>query len=531
MNEIAEKNSNEQRISGRRAAIVLIVLSILTSLGRVYTRNEPLERDLTMYALVAHELVEGKRLYTDVWDQKPPAIYLVYAAAELAVGYGPQSVLLVNIAAGLITLAGVYRAASAAGMGRVSGLWAAGLWSIISLNIDLEANQPNTEVFINACMIWVFVIFVGAKERPISYPKAVWLGLIAAAATLFKHHSVLPFATVAIAYVIGTAEAKQFRAGRLVGALIAFGTIVFCWAAIAGYFAFGGRFKDFYDAVILYNMYHPGNLFYNLIDGLEPGRAKFLFMAILLPVAAITAYFGGVLRRGVSPFALMAGFAAGIFLEVSCTRWWFTHYFQLWLPALCVSLGWSYRLLDDMMSGKRGVRRLLPHIGVGMIVAPFLLSQLLTYRLTPLEIAVRKHEPNFPLFVVQAEEINQILKPSESFYHFGDDTGLYYYAKRRPPVSVFWYYPLFMGPLTESLSKRVVAELEQNRPDMLVYRYTENLERFTPDWRDNPVLQWYQDNYVPFPDNDSRDYYKLGALKGSDLERRIFGNSGQDPNK
>jgi len=106
MDEISDKDLNEQRISGYWVVIALVGFSILTSLGRVYTRNEPLERDISMYALVAHEVLNGQRLYTDVRDQKPPAIYLVFAAAEVMAGYGSGSVLLLNIAASLITLGG-----------------------------------------------------------------------------------------------------------------------------------------------------------------------------------------------------------------------------------------------------------------------------------------------------------------------------------------------------------------------------------------------------------------------------------------
>ena len=45
--------------------------------------NEPLERDLTTYAVIAHEMLEGKALYSELWDHKPPAIHVTYAAAEL----------------------------------------------------------------------------------------------------------------------------------------------------------------------------------------------------------------------------------------------------------------------------------------------------------------------------------------------------------------------------------------------------------------------------------------------------------------
>src|SRR6266404_10002176 len=93
--------------------------------ARLHTYGEPLERDLTTYAVIAHEMLNGKTLYTDLWDHKPPAIYVTYAAAELIAGYGRDSIFLLNISAGFASLLACYLAGSAAGGGRLGGLIAA----------------------------------------------------------------------------------------------------------------------------------------------------------------------------------------------------------------------------------------------------------------------------------------------------------------------------------------------------------------------------------------------------------------------
>jgi len=522
MDEILTEDLNGRRTGKFWVAIALVLFSILTSLGRVYTRNEPLDCDIATYAVIAHEMLCGQRLYTDVWDHKPPAIYMVYAAAEMVAGYGPGSVLLLNIAASLITLTGVYRAASLGKMGRGSGLWAAALWSIVSLNLPLQANQPNSEVFINACMIWVFVVFLGAEERPIGHLKALWLGVLAAAATLFKHTIFLPFATLSIVYVIGTAQTKTLRAKRFVSVFVAFVVIVFCWLAAGGYFAAGGRFRDFYDAVFRYNISYIGNPLKSLWNSLGPKRIVFLFIAVLPSGLAIGAHFAGMLRRQVQPFILMIGFAIGTGLTVASTNKWFPHYFQLWLPGFCVLLGWSYVLLGDMFGNMR-MRRFLPGIVVGVIVLPILVNQLLMYRLTPKEWATRKYGRCTADYVQQAEEINKILKPQEIFYHFGGEPGLYFAAKRRPPAGILLYYHLYRGPLSESLSKRVVSDLERSKPDMLVACKDIDMSWSPKRRKERPVAKWCEQNYRPLSGNEKLQCYYLFARKGSDLERRIFG--------
>jgi len=49
-------------------------LSGLIFFARLHTYGEPLERDLTTYAVIGHDMLGGKTLYTDLWDDNPPAI-------------------------------------------------------------------------------------------------------------------------------------------------------------------------------------------------------------------------------------------------------------------------------------------------------------------------------------------------------------------------------------------------------------------------------------------------------------------------
>lgn len=130
-------------------AAALAGLCALVFFIRLHTYDEPLERDLTTYAVIAHEMLDGKALYSDLWDHKPPAIHVTYAAAESVVGYGRDSIFLMNVAGAIGILLAVYLAGSAAGGGQIGGLVAAGFWALASGDLALEGNQPNTELFLN----------------------------------------------------------------------------------------------------------------------------------------------------------------------------------------------------------------------------------------------------------------------------------------------------------------------------------------------------------------------------------------------
>ncbi len=157
-------------------ALPIVVLSVLCAaivLSRLHTYEEPLERDLTTYAVIAHEMLAGKALYRDLWDHKPPAIHVTYAAAELIAGYGRDSIFLMNVAAAIATLFACYWACSAGGGGRIGGCFAAALFAFASGGLAIKGNQPNTEVFINACLATGFAILVRTGERSLGVRNAI----------------------------------------------------------------------------------------------------------------------------------------------------------------------------------------------------------------------------------------------------------------------------------------------------------------------------------------------------------------------
>src|SRR5205814_2738199 len=121
-------------------------------LERYPFRRGPFHGDICAYALIGHEMLAGRKLYSDLWDHKPPLHYATYAAAEKLVGYGWGEIFLLNVLGAAATLLGVYSAGRACGAGRGGGLLAAGLWTLLSADLPMMGNQPNAELFINAFM-------------------------------------------------------------------------------------------------------------------------------------------------------------------------------------------------------------------------------------------------------------------------------------------------------------------------------------------------------------------------------------------
>src|ERR1041384_6374475 len=65
-------------------------------------------RDQGIYAVVGDAVLDGKMPYRDVWDFKPPGIFLVFALAEALFGKAMASIRLIEVI-GLLAMVWTFR--------------------------------------------------------------------------------------------------------------------------------------------------------------------------------------------------------------------------------------------------------------------------------------------------------------------------------------------------------------------------------------------------------------------------------------
>src|SRR5438270_1019698 len=305
----------------------LVGLCALIFALRLHTYNEPLERDLTTYAVIAHEMLEGKSLYRDLWDHKPPAIHVTYAAAELIAGYGRQSIFLMNITAAIATLLACYCAGSGAGGGRTGGCFAAAFWALTSGNLALEGNQPNTEVFINAYLAAAFAILVRADKKDLRVGGAIIVGALFAVASLYKHVVVVQAMVLALAYFACNQSGDRKRALTNVAIIGLTGAAI--WGAVLLYFFARGSGPAFVEAIVTYNRYYSARGWRDSLGGVENSAALWAeITAVLLPMAALTVagVFHGLIFGPRRQWILLAAFGIGTQIAVALPVWFFRPY-------------------------------------------------------------------------------------------------------------------------------------------------------------------------------------------------------------
>ena len=101
------------RASSLPRTLVLVLLAVICgaiALGRLHTYDEPLDRDVATYVVIGGEMLHGRALYTDLWDNKPPALYAAFAAAQLVARDPTAAVFLVGLACAWTTAIALFAA-------------------------------------------------------------------------------------------------------------------------------------------------------------------------------------------------------------------------------------------------------------------------------------------------------------------------------------------------------------------------------------------------------------------------------------
>ena len=137
---------------GGRAGLLLPALLAFCTLWRLPSlADPPWLNDEGTYATVGKALVDGEALYRQIWENKPPGVYLLYGSMHLLAG--PEHLLIgvriLALLASLVVLLAVYRIASC-----VRDRWTGALALLFAgMLVDLpllDGTSANAEIFLAA---------------------------------------------------------------------------------------------------------------------------------------------------------------------------------------------------------------------------------------------------------------------------------------------------------------------------------------------------------------------------------------------
>ncbi len=497
----------------------LLALLALCFVLLLHTRHEPLENNMPQYALMGHEILGGRLLYTDIFDQKPPAIYGTYMLAEMAFGYNRDTIFYLELIGVGITLLGVYKAGASLFEDRRWGLWGAAGYALACGDIAIEANQPNAEVFISACLVWGFALLIGGKPKVATFLPASAAGLLFALATLYKPNVVVVPLLLMTVYVAFPPGGAGNRRTALRMALWIVSLIALAWAGVCLYFAAHGRFADFYYAVVTYNQAYAGSLTKNLLTGLHRSRwdARFFRLFTLCGLATFPLGLLSWKSPARSAWLLLWAFTLGAYIAVILPGQYLSYYYVLLLPPLMVGLSWAGGTLAQARPPQTRYAALVLGIAcVGLIAWRELKFQ----RQSVAELSVKKYSND--IFVradAVAHTINTLLLPEEIFYDASTNPELYFTSKRPLQAGVFYSVATVKGPRAEAFADKIIASLERHPPELISLR--EGYYMTPPDDRNPRIYAWIRQRYVPLPSQYQIEPFVLLMRRDGVLSRRL----------
>lgn len=197
----------------KRHYFLLALILFLTFLFRFPSLFEPFwYGDEGIFAAVANNLNQGGVLYQTAWDNKPPMIYLTYAAIFKYLGVSMFWLRLVTAVVVLTTAVVIYEIAKIV-MSEKRAFWATFVFGFLSSLKIVEGNLSLTEIWMILPIATAMLLAIKRNFDPISIFGA---GILISLGSLYKQVGALEAAALGIfLFLIGKNFGEFFKKGLI----------------------------------------------------------------------------------------------------------------------------------------------------------------------------------------------------------------------------------------------------------------------------------------------------------------------------
>ena len=479
--------------------------------------NEPIETDLLMYCMGGHTFHINKLLYVNLWDQKPPLIHFLYAVAESFFGYGKGEVRAVNIFFSSALIIELWWIAKRCHSNIVS-LTLLMLFLVIGIfpNIEYEVNQPNCELIVNVFLAFGFISLIANYKNIKKYSL---FGLSVLAASMVKHHSVIPMTSLAIASIIIYPSNKvSSRLGFLVAC---FSSLVIGWAILFIFYINIHHFSDIWLCLVSSNASYNPNYIDTILKAFYWKNLAFLIISLFGPAMIIYSQRSGALRN-ISLFAI--SLSIGCYTMLAIPGMWWPHYYQLMILPIYISV-----VLILVCFYKTKSR-------TGLILITLFITTICSYNifnyisLSDLQISEKKYKgPWFKDTELVAPIIKSLLTENEWFFVWGQDPGLYVYTNIWPHTRFNTYFPFVFSKVQPKVYPIFFSDVCNDPPDLIIFPAPQ-VSMIGPNIAD-PILDWIASNYFPVIGGEMARNYLICCRTGSKLSQRLPASVSKQPLK
>lgn len=252
----------------------IVFVGVLTFLLNLYwsPRFTGMKPDSSLFAYAGRMVTEGKLLYRDFWDHKPPAIYYVDALAIRLMGASLWAFWWADIFWVALSTSALFLILRKL-TGTFSAWLASGVFLVTLMYPTIFSGGNLAEMYGTLPLI----LIIGVAFLYFRSGRTLWafvLGLLTAAAFLFKQTCLALGIGAALAILILYFRSRQYRKGLIhlawmaAGAILPLGAITLVWVH-------AGAFGDLLDAVFAYNIHYVDS-------GVSPATLPVMFQRMLL---------------------------------------------------------------------------------------------------------------------------------------------------------------------------------------------------------------------------------------------------------
>ncbi|UCF34908.1 MAG: glycosyltransferase family 39 protein, partial [Phycisphaerales bacterium] len=458
--------------------LALIVLLFF----RLHAWDLPLETDECNYAYIGARLLEGQRLYVDVWDHQPFGVFALFAGAIALFGDGPEVfrglALLFSIASMGLIFAILRR-----DFGLLAAVSGAFMFAVTSSDPGTAGEGCNREIYMNTFILvaWYLLSLRRSAPNATVFGAGIALALGSAIKTILAIHWAFMLAYLLVAVWREEQSEKSVRQLFKTLVLFAVGPAAF-WLAALGYFAATNRAHEFMDAAFLFNLSYAGgaqSFWSRFVDFFAPRQHPFIFdSALPLWIVGLIASLGLAVcfgRRGKTRTRLIIVMVLSSFLAVCLPGKSWPHYYYLLIPPLIIAIAAATH--EIAVALKKRFPSADKRLALLFAVVPILLgwTEYRDYLSQPLfGVTVKRYNSRDFWGRAMGEKIRRVTEPNDTIFVFGSDTGVYYYSDRRCASRYTMITGLSSGYKgVDQRRKILLQELRRNLPRIILILFDE----------------------------------------------------------
>lgn len=320
--------------------IFLSAILIVFSLLRIPSVSEPYwYGDEGVYEVVGMAIRAGRTLYSQIWDNKPPLLYLIYALFNGDLFY----VRLLSLIFGILSVIAFFIVSKKLFKNNLASYLSTSLFVLLFATPYIEGNIANAENFMILPILISFYLLFCTRSKKILY--TVISGIFLSLAFLTKIVALFDFAAFGILlFYLRFFETIKFNAQKIskeikeaiseIGQEVLF-AIAFLTPIVLTviYFVVKGAFSSFFQAVFSQNVGYVGYAnFFIIPNGL-------IYLKLFLLIFATLLAFRFRQNLGRSGLLIFVWLFFALFDAFFSARP-YTHYLLTLVPAFCLFVGY-----------------------------------------------------------------------------------------------------------------------------------------------------------------------------------------------